>query len=267
MQLNSHLLISNLLSVRNAILLVLTLVLTTVLYANDYNYWGEKNIHQPDNYIFGYGSLVNAESRAASFESMTSVVAARISADFGYKRVWNYQGPGFTALGLEKTNNAMSINGIIYSVKAEDMTVWDQRERNYDRIELPWEFVESVDWMDLPKKGKLWVYVPKVNNTASPSHPIIQSYVDICVTGFLDYSEEFAIEFLETTGNWSMYWLNDRLVARRPWVHFKKHSRVDNLLDNHPKENNLYHFRAFPSFPSEWHRTESLPTSPTPPLS
>lgn len=233
------------LTIRRAIALIFIFVFTSTLYAKENNFWNKENIQKPKNYIFGYGSLVNAESRAASLNGTRSVVAARVSAEFGYKRAWNYHGPGFTALGLAKTNNPMSINGVIYSVNDEGMSIWDMREKNYYRIELPWQFVESVDWMQLPKDGQLWIYVPKKNNSASPTHPIIQSYVDICVTGFLDYGEKFAIEFLETTDNWSIYWLNDRLVARRPWVHFKQHTRVDDLLDQHPAENNAFHLRSF----------------------
>ncbi len=241
--------ISRILALKKTIATILLILFTTTAYSNELNFWAKKNVPSPQNYIFGYGSLVNAESRAASFNCMQSVVAARISAEFGYKRVWNYKGPGFTALGLQKTDSPMSINGIIYSVHADDMSVWDQREKYYNRIELPWTFVESVDWMNLPKDGKLWVYIPKAHYLASPSHPLIQSYIDICVTGFLDYGEAFAVEFLQTTDNWSMYWLNDRLVARRPWVHFKPHTRVDNLLEQYPSKNNVFHLR---SFVSEW---------------
>jgi hypothetical protein len=48
---------------------------------------------------------------------------------------------------------------------------------------------------------------------------VLESYIDVVVEGALDYGQEFARELLETTSDWSNCWLNDRELARRPWVH------------------------------------------------
>jgi hypothetical protein len=35
---------------------------------------------------------------------------------------------------------------------------------------------------------------------------------------------------IETTTDWSRFWLNDRELARRPWVHDLRSEAVDRLL-------------------------------------
>lgn len=228
---------------KRLILSILVLLFSWSVKAYDYS--GQKNISKPENYIFGYGSLVNSKSRAETLNCLRSVVAARISSKFGYQRVWNYPAPGFTALGVVKSENPMSINGIIYIAHDDELKVWDDRETNYNRIEVPWDYVESVDWMQLPKEGKLWIYIPKNVQLPNKQYPLVQSYIDTCVSGFLEYSEDFAIEFLHTTGGWSQFWLNDRLLARRHWVHFKEHAIVDRLLKEYPAQENMFDKRSY----------------------
>ena len=60
--------------------------------------------------------------------------------------------------------------------------------------------------------------------------PLLESYIDIVVEGGLEYGPEFARELIETTAGWSQYWLNDRELARRPWVHDAKSAVVDRML-------------------------------------
>lgn len=60
--------------------------------------------------------------------------------------------------------------------------------------------------------------------------PLLESYIDVVVEGALEYGPDFARELLETTAGWSKYWLNDRELARRPWVHDGRAAAVDSLL-------------------------------------
>jgi hypothetical protein len=62
------------------------------------------------------------------------------------------------------------------------------------------------------------------------AYPMLESYIDIVVEGGLEYGPDFARELIETTADWSRFWLNDRELARRPWVHDTKASAVDALL-------------------------------------
>jgi hypothetical protein len=46
----------------------------------------------------------------------------------------------------------------------------------------------------------------------------------------LEYGPDYARELIETTADWSQYWLNDRELARCPWVHDSKAATVDKFL-------------------------------------
>lgn len=64
----------------------------------------------------------------------------------------------------------------------------------------------------------------------SVHYPILQTYVDVCVSGCLEHGEEFAREFIQSTFKWSPYWLNEREMARRPWLYQEQYMRIDKLL-------------------------------------
>ncbi len=70
---------------------------------------------------------------------------------------------------------------------------------------------------------------------ADAQFPLLESYIDVVVEGGLEYGEEFARELLETTFDWSDYWLNDRELARRPWVRDPGSAAVDRLLTSAPQ--------------------------------
>ena len=65
---------------------------------------------------------------------------------------------------------------------------------------------------------------------ASIQYPILQSYLDVCITGCLEHGEDFAREFIQTTFLWSPFWLNERQMARRPWLFQKQYVQIDRLL-------------------------------------
>ena len=57
--------------------------------------------------------------------------------------------------------------------------------------------------------------------------------VDVCISGCLEYGEEFAHKFITTTHGWNNAWLNERETARRPWIHFPEFKEVDAILNEH----------------------------------
>merc|ERR1712037_785718 len=61
-------------------------------------------------------------------------------------------------------------------------------------------------------------------------YPILQTYIDVCLTGCLEHGEAFAREFINTTFLWAPFWLNERELARRPWLHQKQYVKIDALL-------------------------------------
>jgi hypothetical protein len=106
----------------------------------------------------------------------------------------------------------------------------------------------------LPAAGMIWVYIPvKADGepgvglpVASAEFPLLESYVDVVVEGALEYGETFARELLETTSDWSNYRLNDRELARRPWVYNPASSQVDALLTENSEAAAKLKWRLFP---------------------
>jgi hypothetical protein len=230
------------------LLFICTLGVFPAAFAQDY--WGQKVIQQPTDFIFGYGSLINTASRNSSVTTPIPAIPVRVSAQFGFTRVWNDRAPsGFTALGLQKADASMpasTINGVLFPVAGGDIAAYDKREQGYARVEIPRSTIEALSWQGLPKSGRIWVYVPTRNGgepgvgLPSPNgrYPLLQSYIDVVVEGGLEYGDEYAKELITTTKGWSNYWLNDRLLARRPWVEDTKYSTVDSLLKGIPSFQN-----------------------------
>jgi hypothetical protein len=220
---------------------------------------------QPTQFIFGYGSLINSTSRNATVGKVVPAIPVRVSAAFGYLRAWDDRSSsGFTSLGLRKPREgekASTINGVLYSVEGGDMAKYDIRERGYKRVEVPRDDIEAMSWQLLPSAGRIWVYIPvKADGEpgvglpgASAQFPLLESYVDVVVEGALEYGEPFARELLETTSDWSDYWLNDRELARRPWVYNPASSQVDQLLMETSEAAAKLQWRLFPeTFAIHW---------------
>ena len=165
------------------------------VFAQDY--WGQKNIKQPNDYIFGYGSLINAASRNSSVDNPIPAIPVRVSSQLGFARVWNVRVPsGFTALGLIKANAttpATTINGVLFPVVGSDIAAYDRREQGYTRLEIPRVNIEALSWQGLPQNGRIWVYVPsKLGEQPgvglpipNGGHPLLQSYIDVVIEGAL----------------------------------------------------------------------------------
>jgi hypothetical protein len=243
-----------------------TLVRAQGAWADGGGWWGRKLPGEPTNFIFGYGSLINSSSRNATTASPILAIPVRVSADFGWIRTWNFRSQsGFTALGLRKSNegeHAMTINGVLYPVEGTDMARFDEREIGYRRLEVPPTQIEAVGWQPLPASGRFWLYVPeeprdkeRINGVGLPKpdrdFPLLESYIDVFVEGGLEYGKDYARELIETTEGWSPYWLNDRVLARRPWVRDPESGKVDELLQGATATSALLRERRFPEVYAE----------------
>ena len=225
-------------------LIRLALLVTLVGSVQGEEFWGRKLPGQPTQFIFGYGSLINSASRNATANQPITAIPVRVSASFGYVRGWTIREPsGFTSLGLTRVGagqSGMSINGVLFPVEGNDMAAFDAREVGYVRVEVPLGMIEAVSWQRLPEHGRIWVYVPAIPGQEpgvglplpSAEYPILQSYVDLVVEGGLEYGVDYAREILASTADWSAYWLNDRPLARRPWVYTKQYAAIDQLLSD-----------------------------------
>jgi hypothetical protein len=155
--------------------------------------------------IFGYGSLINTESRVRTANT-GKVVVVRIQ---GFQRAWNFYNSkkNRTALGVVSNINA-KCNGVIVEVETDNLAAFDAREKGYDRVEVNPKNVEVLKG-ELPP-GKVWIYMPQKPLLPTKNSPIEQSYVDVVLAGCLEFSSEFAKELIISTVYWEQAWVNDR---------------------------------------------------------
>jgi hypothetical protein len=181
------------------------------------------------NYLFGYGSLICKASRAITGQS-EKAIPARAK---GVKRGWYFKAPeGCTAVTAIYDKNSIC-NGIIIEVDEKELPKFDIREEGYSRVLIEKENIETLNKENID--GKVWTYLADEINLPNKKYPIAQSYVDVILTGCLEISEKFAIEFIKTTEAWNYPWINDRDNPRYPRAlkDVKQKEKIDQLLDKY----------------------------------
>lgn len=191
-------------------------------------------------YIIGYGSLMQDESRKRTTPNANIAYPVKVN---GYQRGWFTKGSGVgfstTFLGVVQSKES-TLNAVIYQIDVTEITTMDKREFSYCRLAVEPENYSLLK-QDIPlSSGQVWIYVnkPETIATANRNYPIVQSYVDIFLSGCLELEqrfelEDFAKQCLVTTSNWSIQWLNDRVYPRRPFIYQPKAGRIDQLLKEH----------------------------------
>lgn len=186
-------------------------------------------------YIFGYGSLICKSSR----NKTTSSGKAYPVVIKGIQRSWSLVVPKMylTALGATCNKNSFC-NGVIFEVTKKELKEFDKRESqgDYSRIKLDKKEIKFYK-TGIKLNGEIYAYVANNPQKASKSNPLIQSYIDVVLTGCLEISLQFAKEFINTTKGWSRHWIDDRLNPRYPRamkkIKYKK--LITNLLNDFKK--------------------------------
>lgn len=201
------------------------------------------------NYIFGYGSLIEKESRLRTTPNAKIVFPVKVN---GFKRGWfartGVAGLSTTFLGCIQLEGHQT-NGVIYEVSEEDLKLTDKREKGYKRIKVEYSEVEDYS-SQIDENSNIWIYANEFIDHEIPEglfpnkeFPIVQSYVDICLNGCLEIESlypkakevEFASAFIRSTFHWNAYWVNDRIYPRRPFIYRPSAYKIDKLLkDNLP---------------------------------
>lgn len=181
------------------------------------------------DYIFGYGSLILKESRNRTGIS-GEVFPVRVR---GYQREWNQQVGGETYLGITK-NLESKCNGVLFEIPEGEIEKFDEREIGYTRVKIPLEKIESLKDKNLPK-GNYWIYLPVQDKSLvrpTKKFPIVQSYIDVILTGCLQISKDFAKEFMKTTFKWNCI-ENDRANPKYPRAlkELKFKYEIDKLME------------------------------------
>jgi hypothetical protein len=194
-----------------------------------------------DQYIFGYGSLIQRESRLSTMASATTVWPAVVS---GIARGWFDQwgpedSPSWSPTWLGAVPDANAIcNGVIFAVSPSDLGAFNKREAGYLPSRIETSRITMLDGSSAPPDGDVWYYATREFRVASPMHPIVQSYVDTCLGGCLEIEAEyplakaanFARQFIQTTTHWQTPWINDRIYPWRPYVYVPQAETIDGLL-------------------------------------
>jgi len=210
-------------------------------------------------YIFGYGSLQNIHSVKHTLSHKTSLseptFIVRVK---NLKRGWylcvnsnnTFSEPWTTLACYEQ--GGCTTNGVLIEITSECLIKLDERETGYIRKQIPIDNIDCFDEttgdanriINLPENSTVYYYSIDSDYIEPPSTnaPILQSYIDVCLTGCIEidhrlgnYNYEYSSEFLKTTYGWNdlAYWINDRIFPRRPFEHVPFARIIDTLLSQY----------------------------------
>jgi len=199
---------------------------------------GEPLDTERPQYLIGYGSLMQDDSRLRTSPKAGPAHPVELE---GYRRGWftraSTAGLGSTFLGLQ-SEPKRHLNAVIYQVAPAEVDATDKREALYCRVSVAMSDVRPLERGWAPERdAQLWIYQSLPTTVAAPDsrNPIVQSYVDVFVSGCLEQEQRlglkgFSQECLATTDGWSEHWVNDRIHPRRPFVYQPKAFQIDGLL-------------------------------------
>jgi cation transport regulator ChaC len=193
---------------------------------------------QVPQYLVGYGSLMDEASKRRTDPHARESFPVSIK---GYKRSWSLHGdlPGFNTTFLSLSEDQSSLfNGVIYPLNSpEDIQRYDKRESTYCRKQLDADALKLFPTEHIPQQKQVWIYIraQKVEEYPTEDYPIVQSYVDLFIRGCIQIEEKFKIKHfaktcIQSTDQWSVYWVNDRIFPRRPSIFEPYASQIDALL-------------------------------------
>lgn len=189
-------------------------------------------------YVIGYGSLMEAASKRMTEPDAGTNLPVSVT---GFQRSWNTHGVYHTTfLGVRPVSSARMIAALYRDFPKDGKLGADSRERSYCRVSVNPTSVRMLDGSTVPSPGQIWIFVTKPDLVAAPDgqYPIVQSYVDIFISGCLQLQarvSEANVDFVEqcvrTTGGWSKHWVNDRIYPRRPFMYQPNAWNIDQYLN------------------------------------
>ena len=159
----------------------------------------------------------------------------------GLQRSWSYKCPrgNYTAVTVDRIPGAFT-NGVLIPLHSpsQDLISLDEREVCYSRGLVPLHdvYLRTEETTDL-SNAVIWVYenhntlYPNFNSFATQivyeesSHqptslcPIPRSYIDVILAGCLQFSVDFARDFISTTRGWNEEaYLDDRFLECKKYI-------------------------------------------------
>ncbi|MFO6465830.1 gamma-glutamylcyclotransferase [Jannaschia sp. KMU-145] len=140
--------------------------------------------------FFGYGSLVNRLAHAYPDAAPLTVG--------GWRRAWRHTPLRPVAFLTAVPDPGTRIDGLTAAVPAGDWLALDDREAAYLRASLP--------------EGPAIYHIPDgLHGPATDTHPILRSYLDVVVQGYLaEFGPAGVAQFFATTDGWDAPIRDDR---------------------------------------------------------
>lgn len=154
-------------------------------------------------FFFGYGSLVNRATH-----DYADAHRARIA---GWRRAWRHVEGRKVAFLTAVPAPGCSIDGLIAHVPGGDWAALDMREHAYARV-----LATDVEHQ-IAGANEIHIYhaPDDMHEPASTMRPVLLSYLDVVVQGYLrEYGEAGVARFFETTDGWDAPMQNDRAAPR-----------------------------------------------------
>ncbi len=150
--------------------------------------------------FFGYGSLVNRTTH--DFQDCRPAVLT------GWRRVWRHTSLRPAAFLTSVRAEGSEIDGVTALVPNGDWKALDAREYAYARSDVAHQLRQEA-----VERRVVQVYAIPDGAHGAPTelHPILLSYLDVVVQGFLrEFGEAGVARFFDTTDGWEAPVLDDR---------------------------------------------------------
>jgi len=174
-----------------------------------------------DPAFFGYGSLVNLATH--------SYGDPRPAVLHGWRRVWRRTALRKAAYLSVTPCAQTTLHGVVARVPGADWAALDQREAAYQRHD-----VSDTIRHDGPAAPTAVYQVRPEHIAEADDHPILLSYVDVVVQGYLAMHGRAGVaHFFETTDGWDTAILNDRddpVYPRHQTLSAAERALVDHYL-------------------------------------
>ena len=147
----------------------------------------------------------------------------------GWRRCWRHIADLDTAFLTATPSADDEIEGLIAAVPGADWTALDEREMHYARVNTG----GVVHGLDFAPEVQHYHAPLDLNTPADGLRPILLSYLDVVVQGYLTEHGEAGVDrFFETTDGWDAPVLNDRATPRYPRHQVLSDAELD-LVDRH----------------------------------
>lgn len=155
--------------------------------------------------FFGYGSLVNTQTH-----DYPNPLKAQLN---GWRRMWRHTTLREIAILTVTPDPSCEIEGLIAHVPDNNWSTLDEREVFYTRTKPNPEQLSYAGMFDV----QLYETRTDADCDSSVQHPILMSYLDVVVQGYLhQFGEQGVDAFFATTSGWGAPIHNDRAAPIYP---------------------------------------------------